>query len=1245
MNEDYLGVATKEKKEIAGEEITEKEPTENDFCCPVCFDPDDGIKVIEIEEKGADGKLEKKHAVIDKRIFINGGGAIAHLLEHGEDPSIDRIHRREIRFAAFLPIDLLNLENWKHYKKTGSIPEKFICPLTKTVIRHPVAVVIEAKGQGKTDWQLQGIYDESAYIKDAKVTPEGHPIVRLRDLDDLCQKFYWIDDQREQLSKAIIDSDIKNVQSCLQENPPLLNIKNKQGQTPLIQAIVLGQIVVVSYLIEKAGAALDVPPDLKEPTPLNVALENKQEEISLYLIEQGAAFSQEMTEKYKLFYNQFETAAAEGDIKKVGYWLGQGLQVNHKDHQGRTPLIAAIIGNQAGMVKYLIKEAKAAKDALDNDGCSPLEIALKEGREEIAIYLLEQGVELSEKVATEYPLLLVTMRFGSEIVLKRLKTPWIQAQLKSRDKAGNSPLLLGLQSKNPKICCQLFKIAGIDREIKNESSETVLLIARLGDQDLLSRLCQYYNDRFHRPLELTYAGSAGKNALLIAAECGHESFFKFLAKKLTPKEKEKALNRKDQSGKTALMLAAEYDHPSILKYLLENHSRDLKEKEKQIQNALKLASDKGSQKAIEFLSPSKENRAIQQEFDAKFALPDSPFSVISEPTQDEIQRKSAASCGPELGCALQSSDIKGIQKQLNSGIKIDALQDFGYGPMRIHTALSFAVASNCKINVLNLLLSHARINGISLKKMGGNLALCYAVLMDRIDIAEFLLDVNVNINEWDEKGDLALCCAVSAMQPIPNVTMFELLLNRGANINAQDRNGKTALHVALDLGCSKAMRILVSLKANLTIKDREDQTPWDVAKKKRAIFDLFETYVSLSKIENKNQPNRSSAAAAPLPLHAGGLLTPSPEAQERPEPALSLPVPGSEAKQVPKRKKKKKKKESAPAEAKLGMDLSEANFSGANLQGASFRRANLRNANFCGVDLRGADLQGADLKGANLDGAKIKPEDLSSVLDGEEGLDLIKMAKYGQLEAVKNLLSSRADVCAQDEDGRTALDRAAEAGHYAVVDFLLEYSVRQMVNIQKMGGNCALFWAACKNKNKVVKRLLEFGISANVKHKDISVLTVAAIFETSNECVRLLLEHKADPNEEDVDGHPLFLTAMKESTEDFLAVVGLFLKCGVDPNKNLGGLTALIWAVKQQRLNLVRLLLEYKADPGIQDENQQTAFHYAQKNSEIAKLLQKSAAQSKRPEDKSRFSAALLPSGRVSKPPSQASASGSPGLS
>ncbi|CAL1531351.1 unnamed protein product [Lymnaea stagnalis] len=108
-------------------------------------------------------------------------------------------------------------------------------------------------------------------------------------------------------------------------------------------------------------------------------------------------------------------------------------------------------------------------------------------------------------------------------------------------------------------------------------------------------------------------------------------------------------------------------------------------------------------------------------------------------------------------------------------------------------------------------------------------------------------------------------------------------------------------------------------------------------------------------------------------------------------------------------------------------------------------------------------------------------------------------------ECVKILLTTGADINAQDRMHTTPLMLASKEGHLTAVKQLIKHEAE--VNKQDTRGWTALTWAAQRGRKDIVMVLLEAGADPNIKHQDkLTVKDLAANLPTDE--ILALLEHR-----------------------------------------------------------------------------------------------------------------------------------------
>ncbi len=232
-------------------------------------------------------------------------------------------------------------------------------------------------------------------------------------------------------------------------------------------------------------------------------------------------------------------------------------------------------------------------------------------------------------------------------------------------------------------------------------------------------------------------------------------------------------------------------------------------------------------------------------------------------------------------------------------------------------------------------------------------------------------------------------------------------------------------------------------------------------------------------------------------------------------------------------------------------------------------------------------------------------------------------AEHGRLQVVRLLLAHGAKVDNTDghSGGKTALHYAAENGHAEIVEALLAHGA----DIDRTAGSSdfsALMYAAEQGHLDVVKALVKHGAALELRRSDSSA-TPSAEAESGQtalmlaahnwhlEVVKFLAASGADINARKTDGQTALIEAVSTRKRSRIAkskqvIIGL-LNAGaaIDATDREWGWTPLMFAAREGKADIVKLLLSRGAGTKLEDKDGKTALSIAEANgqTEVVTLL------------------------------------------
>ena len=164
---------------------------------------------------------------------------------------------------------------------------------------------------------------------------------------------------------------------------------------------------------------------------------------------------------------------------------------------------------------------------------------------------------------------------------------------------------------------------------------------------------------------------------------------------------------------------------------------------------------------------------------------------------------------------IENNDIKSVKNYIDAGYDLNKQDDDSY------TVLMYAIIYD-KYEIFELLLNAGA--NINKQNNGGYTALNLAVLKDNYKIVKLLLNAEADIDkQTNDSGDTALINASF----YGRIEIVKLLLNAGANIDKQNEDGDTALILAANRNNKKITELLLDYGADEFILNNNNISFYD----------------------------------------------------------------------------------------------------------------------------------------------------------------------------------------------------------------------------------------------------------------------------------------------------------------------------------------------------------------------------------------------------------------------------------
>lgn len=241
---------------------------------------------------------------------------------------------------------------------------------------------------------------------------------------------------------------------------------------------------------------------------------------------------------------------------------------------------------------------------------------------------------------------------------------------------------------------------------------------------------------------------------------------------------------------------------------------------------------------------------------------------------------------------------------------------------------------------------------------------------------------------------------------------------------------------------------------------------------------------------------------------------------------------------------------------------------------------------------------------------KKEGKDIVNKIDSIGRTPLGSACRNNNLDMIKLLVDSGADINVEDGDDRSPLYLAISTGHTIGINKdVLQYLIKKGAKVDNnlMDSLIRILRFSSMEPSlisSVLKLLVKGGLDINAKNW-CGKSPINQVIELDNsDVLRSFIKNGADVNTTDSFGvTPILCTINNDDLSSRKDILKLLIKNGANVDKSYsGGITPLINCVKySDKINkvfpLIKLLVENGADVNAQDSFGNTALHYAMKNS------------------------------------------------
>lgn len=525
--------------------------------------------------------------------------------------------------------------------------------------------------------------------------------------------------------------------------------------------------------------------------------------------------------------SRLATAAADNDERAVKNYLNKKVEVDSRDWDSQTPLMAAAGKGHINTVKLLIKY-KANVNLQDKDNVTALMEGSIGGFKSVVEFLLNNGADVNATATSGFSSLWLAAGEGHTEVVKLLLKKKADPDNARTD--GSTALMAAVAGAHLPVVQELIK-SGVDVNKRDMENVTALIsAAENGSLPIVKALID-------GKAEVNVVSVQGFSPLIVASAHGHVE----VAKALVKAGAEIELQHPDNV--TALMYAAAGGFPEVVKYLI-SAGANVNLRHKQGGGALLEASTSGNVSCVELLLAAGADPLIVDNEGVTTLMAASSqghTDVVKILLSKNVDVNKVANSG---GTALMFAAGSGhndstrllLDAKADTSIRVKATPEYieqvakaiaerkeGVEPHKDGIIALHVAAQGGHLGTVKLLVEAG--SPVDVKDEEGMTPLLNAVKGNYASVAFYLVEHGANPNDVyiDDKGKRHNLLMDSIL--VTNTNFSLLLIEKGANTSFADDDGVTVTCQAAYMGQLPVVQALLAKGVDITQVNEEGINP------------------------------------------------------------------------------------------------------------------------------------------------------------------------------------------------------------------------------------------------------------------------------------------------------------------------------------------------------------------------------------------------------------------------------------